>query len=297
MDQCVLCLIDNLLAVAKANELCNRYGIDTISTGNIIAFAMEAHENNLLTKTDLDGINFVWGNPNALLELIQKMGKKEGIGELLSEGIKISAEKIGRGADKFAMHVKGLELPMHDPRAFSSLALAYATSRVGASHWTPTHLLETRRPMPDLGYDEILDRFESKGKGIMTAKLQDYMEMFEALKLCKFFNWVPISNILEWIHYITDIRMDFQDYMATGERISNLKRMYNVRNGITQKDDSLSERILREKRDDGGAADHLPDLNTMLDEYYNYRHWDENGIPKKEKLKSLNLEKLAIDYV
>ena len=286
-----MCMVDKLSAIAKANELCNRYGIDTISSGNIIAFAMEAHENNLLAKRDLDGIDLTWGNPNALLQLLHKMGKREGIGSLLSEGIKVSAATIGQGAEKFAMHVKGLELPMHDPRALSSLAVAYATSRIGASHWAASHLLETRRAMPDLGYDVILDRFESKGKGIMTAKMQDYMEMVESLKICKFISWVRLSNILDWIYYITDLKIDSKEYMTIGERISNLKRMYNVRTGITRKDDNLPERILTQKRGEGGASDHLPNLELMLNEYYHYRVWNGNGIPEKEKLKSLKLEK------
>lgn len=292
-----MCLLEDLPAIAKANELCNRFGIDTISTGTVISFAVEAYEEGLLTQRDLDGLDLTWGNPVSLLELLRKVCEREGIGEMLSGGVKISAEKIGRGAETFAVHVKGLELPMHDPRAFSSCAVAYATSRIGASHWAATHLLESRRVMPELGYNKVLDRFETYGKGIMTAKMQDYMEMFEALKLCKFLNWAPIPNILEWIHLITDLEMDFTEYMTIGERISNLKRMYNIRHGITRKDDKLPERILTQKRGTGGAADNVPDLNTMLDEYYSFRDWDKNGVPRKEKLKRLNLEKLVDDLI
>ena len=116
--------------------------------------------NDILNKKDLDGIDLVWGSPGAMLELLRKVGEREGIGELLSEGIRISAERIGKGSEAFAMHVKGLEFAMHDPRAYSSLAVSYATSRIGASHWAPTHLLEARQPFPDIGYPEIVDRFE-----------------------------------------------------------------------------------------------------------------------------------------
>ena len=243
-----MCLVDDLSAVAKANEFCNRYGIDTISAGNIIAFAMEAYEKDILKRKDLDGIHLVWGDAGAMLELLRKVGEREGIGELLSEGIRISAERIGQGSETFAMHVKGLEFAMHDPRAYSSLAVGYATSRIGASHWALTHLLEARQAFPDIGYPEIVDRFEAKGKGIMTAKMQDHMEMFEALKICKFVSWIPLSNFFDWIYYLTGTKMDPGEYRMIGERISNLKRMYNVRCGISRKDDRLPERILTQKR-------------------------------------------------
>ena len=290
-----LCLVDDLNAVVKANELCNRYGLDTISAGGVIAFAMEAYENNALTRADVDGIDLKWGDGEAMLQLLHKLGKREGIGELLSDGSRIAAEKIGKGTSVYAIHVKGMEPAMHDPRAFASLAVGYATSRVGASHWAVNHLLEKGMTMPALGYDAVLDRFESKGKGIMTARMQDYIEMVEALKICKFIVWMPLAKILEWVYFVTGTRMEPLEYLRIGERLSNLKRMYNVRSGISRKDDRLPDRLLNQKRGTGGAADHLPDLQMMLDEYYDYRDWDENGIPRKEKLRSLGLYRLVED--
>ncbi|MDA8125903.1 MAG: aldehyde ferredoxin oxidoreductase family protein [Deltaproteobacteria bacterium] len=284
-----LCLVDDLHAVVKANELCNRYGLDTISTGGVIAFAMEAYENGALTRADLDGIDLKWGDGGALIQLLHKLGKREGIGALLSEGSRIAADRIGKGTAAYAIHVKGMEPPMHDPRAFTSLAVGYATSRIGASHWAVSHLLEKGMTMPALGYDAVQDRFASRGKGIMTAKMQDYMEMVEALKICKFIAWMPLAKILEWVSFVTGASLTPREYMAKGERISNLKRMYNVRCGITGKDDVLPARFLTLKRGTGGAADHLPDLPAMLAEYYEYRGWDENGLPRQEKLKTLGL--------
>ncbi len=221
-----MCLVDDLFAVAKANELCNRYGIDSISAGNIIAFAMEAYEKELLTKGDLDGIDLTWGNPGAMLDLLRKLGHREGIGELLSSGTRQSARHIARGAEQFAIHVKGLEFAMHDPRAFSSLAVGYATSRIGASHWAMTHSLEARMALPDLGYDTVLDRFEPKGKGILTAKMQDYMEMFEALKLCKFISWTPLQHMLDWIDYLTNLKLGPKEFMEA--RRENINSKENV---------------------------------------------------------------------
>lgn len=284
-----LCLVDDIDAVVKANELCNRYGLDTISTGGVIAFAMEAYEKGALTGADLEGIDLTWGNGRAMIQLLHRIGRREGIGELLSEGSRIAAERIGKGTADYAIHVKGMEPAMHDPRAFASLALGYATSRIGASHWAVSHLLEKGLTMPALGYDTVQDRFVARGKGIMTAKMQDYMEMVEALKICKFIAWMPLAQILDWVRFVTGTPMNPQEYMQTGERLSNLKRMYNVRAGITAKDDTLPRRLLTQKRGTGGAAGHLPDLETMRTEYYAYRGWDENGIPRQEKLADLGL--------
>jgi aldehyde:ferredoxin oxidoreductase len=271
------------------------YGLDTISTGGVIAFAMEAYEKGALTLKDLDGIDLRWGNGEAMIQLIHRIGRREGIGGLLSEGSRIAADRIGQGAVDYAIHVKGMEPAMHDPRAFSSLAVAYATSRIGASHWASSHLLEKRLTIPELGYETVQDRFVSKGKGIMTAKMQDYIEMVETLKICKFIIWMPLPNILEWVRFVTGSPMDSREYLKTSERISNLKRMYNVRMGITRKDDTLPERLLTQKRGTGTAADHLPDLQTMLADYYDYRGWDENGIPRKEMLVDLGIAHLAAD--
>jgi aldehyde:ferredoxin oxidoreductase len=284
-----LCLVDDLNAVVKANELCNRYGLDTISAGGVVAFAMEAYEQGALTPADLEGVDLRWGNGEAVIQILHRIGRREGIGQLLSEGSRIAAEKIGRGAKDYAIHVKGMEPAMHDPRAFSSLAVGYATSRIGASHWAVSHLLEKGMTMPALGYETGLDRFDPRGKGIMTARMQDYMEMVEALKICKFIVWMPLPRILEWVHFVTGAPMDSGEYLKTGERISNLKRMFNVRVGISRKDDTLPERFLAQKRGTGSAADHLPDLQTMLAEYYAYRGWDEEGVPRKEKLADLGL--------
>ncbi len=287
-----MCLIDNLEAIAKANDLCNRLGLDTISTGSAIAFAMEAVERGLITYSDLDGIELRWGDAHSTIKLIEKIGKVEGIGKLLGQGVRDAAAVIGGDARELAIEVKGLELPMHDPRAYNSLAVAYATSNRGACHGAASHLLELRASLPELGYPESLDRFATKGKGVMTAKMQDYIGMFNALKLCRFvFPQLRFSDILTWIHCVTGWDMDAKELLETGERLHTIKRMYNVRCGIRREDDSLPERILNEKRGQGGAADNLPDLNTMLEEYYRYRIWDNRGIPEEDKLRGLGLKR------
>ncbi len=283
------CLIDDLPAIAKANELCNRYGLDTISTGALIAFAMEAYERGLITKKDTDGLEVVWGSSEALIQLIRQIAQRKGLGNILADGVRQAAKSIGKEAEEFAIHVKGLEFPAHDPRARVSVALAYATSNRGACHLQAFNMdFEDGWAMPDLGYPEPLDRFETEGKAEFVAKLQNLMSMIDSLKCCKFslFGGFTPQRQVRCLNYLTGWDMDLAEFLSTGERIFNLKRLYNVRCGVSRKDDVLPPRILTHSR---GGSTVLPFLNKMLGEYYGYRGWDEFGRPQKEKMRELNL--------
>jgi aldehyde:ferredoxin oxidoreductase len=289
------CLVDNLEAVAMANEICNRYGLDTISTGGTIAFAMECYENGLLTKKDTDGIDLTWGNHEALVEITRKIGKKEGIGALLSQGSRKAAQQIGGIAPEFAVHVKGLEFPAHDPRAYWGAAVAFATSARGACHlsaWTMG--FERGLVMPEVGADGSITRWQLEGKAEFTAKCQFMMGMYDSMKFCKFiaFGGVKATHCLNWFNQITGYDMDLAEFFKTGERLLNLKRMINVRWGITRKDDTLPPRAMTHKRVGPGLTDseqHLPPLGRLLSDYYEYMNWNEWGIPRAEKLAELGL--------
>ncbi|MCW4020139.1 MAG: aldehyde ferredoxin oxidoreductase family protein [Candidatus Bathyarchaeota archaeon] len=290
------CLVDDLEAVAKANELCNRYGVDTISAGAVIAFAMECYEKGLVTKEDTEGIALKWGDADAMIEMVEKIGKREGLGWLLGEGVKIASEKIGGLSTEYAVHTKGLEIPAHDPRAYYSQGLAYATSNRGACHLQSlSHIFERSVTIPDLGYPEVQDRFEVEGKGELVAKTQDLMCMFDSMKVCKFilFGGIKPPQLVEWLNWVTGWNMTLEEFMRTGERIFNLKRLYNVREGVSRKDDVLPPRILTHKRGEGGSAESLPPLGEHLAQFYEYRGWDETGIPTQKKLAELSLEKEA----
>lgn len=286
------CLVDDLEAICKANELCNRFGLDTISTGAAIAFAMELYEKGLISSKDAGGLQLTWGNARAVIDIIQKIARREGIGDVLAEGVKKAATAFGKNAEEYAIHVKGLELPAHDPRAFFSLAVGYATSNRGACHLQAySDSAEKSVIQPELGWDEVWDRFQVKGKGVLTAKMQDLCAMFDSLKACKFLLWggIKAGVLVEWLNAVTGWDMDIAEFMKTGERLYNLKRMYNVRLGLSRKDDTLPPRILTLKRGSGGAADALPPLGQMLSEYYEHRGWSEEGIPTREKLQELGL--------
>jgi len=286
-----MCLVDDLEAVAKAHELANRYGLDGISAGNAIAFAMEALEKGLITKKDLDGIELTWGNGRAMVEMLHKIGQREGFGWILGEGVKRAARQIGKGAEEFAVEVKGLEPPMHDPRALASVGLAYATHPRGACHTAMSQALEVKMALPDMGYPNPLPPFQVEGKGVLVATMQDYIALFNSLGICRFmlFGGLTINHLAEWLQNVTGWDITVEELKKTGERLTNLKRMYNVRCGISRKDDTLPPRLLSHRRKEGGAVNYLPRLGEMLNEYYEYRGWSEEGYPTRKKLKELGL--------
>ncbi|MEM2321136.1 MAG: aldehyde ferredoxin oxidoreductase family protein [Candidatus Bathyarchaeia archaeon] len=295
------CLIDDMKALQKAYTLCNMYGLDTISTGGVISFAMECFEKNIITREDTEGLDLSWGNSDALIELIERIARRRSIGKILGEGVKRASEFFGGLAYEYALHVKGLEIPAHDPRAIISYAVAYATGSVGATHTEAlrVHQLEIGNFLyPELGYSIKPDRFESCGKGILAAKFQNLHNVIDSMVCCEFLlgNWalrrgtgVQPSYLVKWINYVTGWDLSINDMLKIGERIFTLKRMFNIRRGISRKDDILPPRFLTHKRGSGGAAESLPFLGKMLNEYYRYRGWSEEGLPTEEKLKELGL--------
>lgn len=291
-------LIGDLAAIAKENELCNRYGLDTISTGSAIAFAIEAYERGLLTSGDTDGLEIRFGDPLCALTLIEKIAKKEGIGDILGQGVRRAAGRIGGLAMEFASHVKGLELPAHDPRSKSSLALGYATSNRGACHLQAfTHDFEDGASLPDMGYESTLDRKKMDGKAEFTIRFQHLMAMFDSLKCCKFtlFGGITLIPLVRALNLVTGMNLDEGEFLKIGERIFNLKRMFNVACGISRKDDTLPPRILTHCRKTDRDIDELPPLHRMLNEYYLLRGWNEFGIPTRQCLDSLDLGWLVDD--
>lgn len=288
--------VDDLEAISVANDLCNRYGLDTISVGGVIAFAMEAYEKGFITTEDTDGLEIVWGDADVMIQLIRLIAKREGIGDLLSKGVKAAAEEIGGLAPEIAIHVKGLELPAHDPRAHNSAALSYAVSNRGACHLaSQSQAVERGLKRPDLGFPEIHDRYGVERTAELVSKMGDQMCIFDALSFCRMvqFGGVDSHKMLEWLNLITGWDMDYESFIKTGARIYDLKRLYNVKLGISRKDDTLPVRMLTLRRKTGGTPDNLPPLGKLLADFYDYRGWSEEGIPKKETLKELGLDDAA----
>jgi len=285
-------LLDDLEAVAKAHELCNRYGLDVLSTGAVIGFALEAAERGILRDAQGKKIDLDWGDGKSIVNMVESIGRRENLGYLFGEGVMRASAEIGEGCEAFALHVKGLEPPGHDPRAYNSLAVGYATGNRGACHLQGfSYAFERSVTMPEIGILEVQDRFGAVKKGELVAKTQDLMSLFDSLKLCKFtlYGGLKLTHALKFLNAVTGWDIGQAEILKTGERIYNLKRMYNVRCGITRKDDTVPTRMLREKRGEGGAAENLPPFAEALDEYYRYRDWDQNGIPTKTKLLELGL--------
>lgn len=286
------CLIDDLEVICYANELCNRYGQDTIEVGNLVAFCMEAYEKGIITKHDTNGMEIRWGDPEVLIELIRQMGEVRGFGAVLAQGFPGLIKKYGDVVREISIVAKGLSFPSHEPRAYNSLALGYATANRGACHLEAfSHAFERNLSMPDMGIEKPMDRFASDGKGSLVTKSQNLMMIFDSAELCKFtmLGGVTPTMLTSWISLATGLDWTVEELLKCGERIFNMKRLYNTRCGIDRKDDTLPGRILKQPRGSGGAAQNLPPLEVMLEEYYTCRGWDKNGIPKEEKLRELGL--------
>jgi aldehyde:ferredoxin oxidoreductase len=300
-----LLMIGDLAAVSKENQMCNAYGVDTISTGVTIAWLMECYEKGIITKKDIDGIEATWGNAEAALNLIEKIALRDGIGNLLAEGIKKAAARIGRGSEKYAMEVKGLEIPMHEARGKKGLGLGYAVSSRGACHEQTFHDtdLEAANVAPEIGIAGGLNRHDtSRDKVDMIKKSQDWVAITNSLCLCTApasigFEYTKPSFLVEALNAITGMDFTVNELMTIGERMNNLCRCFNVREGITRKDDYLPRRFMEEPLPDGpsqGQRLTSEELQRMLEDYYELRGWNKStGIPEKRKLLELGLERAA----
>jgi aldehyde:ferredoxin oxidoreductase len=268
---------------------------------------MECYERGIISKHDIDGIEATWGNVDAALKLIEKIAKRDGIGDLFAEGIRKSAKKIGKGSERYAMEIKGLEVPMHEPRAKKGVGLSYATSVRGACHMQSFHDtdLEADNAAPEIGISKGLNRHDtSRDKVDMIKRSQDWVAVTNSLLLCTApawvgFNYTRPTFLVETLNAITGLNFTVDDLMIIGERINNLCRCFSVREGNSRKDDYLPQRFIEEPLPDGpskGQRISKEELEDMLDNYYELRGWRiKTGIPKLKKLKELGLEKAAME--
>lgn len=282
----------NVESITYANMLCDLYGLDTISTGVMTGFAIELYEKGIISKSETDGLELRWGDPDVIPELVRRIALRIGIGNILAEGVRKVAEVIGRGAERYAMHVKGLELPAYDPRAAKAHGLSFITSPIGGSHCIGWNKFEI------LGIPKKVDPFAIDGKAELAKYVQDETAVAETAIFCIFpfcVEMVTIDMYAKMLYAVTGIE-EFKDpkYLwLAGERIFNLERAINVREGIDVRYDKMPERIVREPVPRKPAQGQVFEEEPLLREYYRVRGWDERGIPTKEKLRELGLDEVA----
>ncbi|MDH5441237.1 MAG: aldehyde ferredoxin oxidoreductase family protein [Candidatus Bathyarchaeota archaeon] len=298
-------LSDDIEAAIRASYLCNAYGMDTISCGHAIAFAIECYERGWIGDELLDGVKLTWGNSEAIVTMVEKIARREGFGNTLAEGVRRAAEVIGNGAEELALHVKGLEMPYHDPRPAKTLALQYGTASRGMCH---VHPHETHDVVHTPSFAETLvpyglakppiDGYSEEGTGPITMVVQDAGMTIEILGLCKFHAWTGLSLKRRAAILSDAVGWDISDVdlLKIGERVFNLQRCFNVREGLRRRDDRIPKR-LREVPAFGPFSRKeaaIVNYEGMLDEYYEVRGWDKKtGIPTRKKLEELELKEVA----
>jgi aldehyde:ferredoxin oxidoreductase len=285
------CLNADAESILVGNEWCNRYGFDTISGGAVVAFGLEAYERGLISREDCGGTQLAWDGAS-MVALVHKIGRGEDVGVLLGQGVRKAAEALGPLAVELAVHTKGLEYPAHDPRGHVSMALNYATAVRGACHLEAlTYFLDRGITCPDLGFTQATNPHTSADKPPIVKKMQDYLSVFNPLGMCKFLfiGRVGPSLVAKWLSAYAGWDTDMDEVMRAGERLFNLKRLYNVRLGVSRKDDVLPPRLYAGAKPDGFAKGVLPDMGNMLHAYYELRKWTPEGIPSEDKLNELGL--------
>ena len=279
-----LCCIDSIEAIAKANELCDRYGLDTMTSGNVIAFAMELHERGILTKEKL-GTELRFGDREGTMKLLKMISFRDGIGDTLALGTRAVARKIGKGAEEIGIQVKGLEPAGYDPRGLIGMALSYSVAPRGADH------LRTCVYSPELGGK--VDRF-SYDKAALVKDLEDRYAVSDCMVFCRFTRDIYLwEDLTEVYSAITGFHVDEKTMKTAGERINTLTRLFNVREGLRRGDDQLPKRFFTEPLPKGTSKDRVvktEEFQKMLGEYYSLRGWDKEGVPRREKISELSLE-------
>ena len=284
------CGVDKLDAIIKAAELCNYYGLDATSTGVAISFLMDCHENGILSHEELDGIDAHFGNADALVQLVEKIGKREGIGDILADGVKMAAEKIGKNSIQLAQQIKGLEVPGYDLRCLKTTALSFAVSFRGADH--------NRSGAYSMELKGKVDRLKAeKGRGKLVKDAEDIYALIDSLIICKNAKgtlYKKIEEMAKLYNLVTGIEMTTEQLGIAAERISTLAKLINIREGFSRKDDTLPWKVMNQPITEEGPAKGAvvtqEELDLLLDDYYQARGWNADGIPTKDTLQKLGLQ-------
>jgi aldehyde:ferredoxin oxidoreductase len=289
------CLNNNLESILKTSDICDRYGIDTISAGAAIALAIECYERGLITKKDTDGIEMTWGNHRAIVAMTEKLAKREGFGDVLADGVKAAAEKIGKGADKYAIHVGGQELPAHDPKHSFHYATSYRMDPTPGRHFVGSELSDA--PGHPAG---LLPKFDLKsfsGRGEARRIGSSFHQTVVCTGMCLFVYWAfpDVDPIADFMRAVTGWDVTDEELLKTGERIANIRQAFNIREGLNPLKHKVPDRVMgRPPLKEGPVAGVTIDEDTMIKEYLTAMDWDlKTAKPSKRKLLELGLTDVA----
>jgi len=288
-----MCMNTDAIAIIKADDICNRYGIDTISTGNAVAFAMECYEHGIITREDTGGIELKWGDPEAILSLVTKIARREGFGAVLADGVAKAARQIGKGSEEYAMHVGGQELGYHEPRQLPSRGVGYICDPTPGRH---TSFLIGRLfeggplpgPYPGFFGPELEIR-DYAHKHLIWGNCVKYERVIDSAGICAFICFQPGFKLIEFIRAVTGWDFDLEELRTTGERIQNIRHLFNLREGIDPKQFRLPSRLTQPAA--MGPYKGAPqDFDLLRRQYYKAMGWDEEtGLPQATRLKELGL--------
>ncbi len=289
------CLNDDMSTLIRANHLCNTLGLDTISAGGVISFAMECFERGLLPQDLLEGRTLAWGDSAAILNLLTDIAYRKGkLGDILAQGVKPASEIIGKAAEAFAVHVKGVEAAEHDPRSGQGWGLGYSTGNAGARHTEGGIWSEFGNLQPSIGVNRTLDRTIIEEKAEHLILYQNMVAaVYNSTGLCYFVGLIGLTDYVpKFIKSVTGRNIPMEEILRCGERSFNVKRAFNAREGFNRKDDTLPPRFSRDTLKQGASKGLRARSDEMLDEYYRLRGWDlVSGWPTPEKLTELSLER------
>jgi len=295
-----LCMNDNLSSIIKLNDMCNRSGLDTISAGNVIAFAMECFERGMITRDDLDGMDLTWGNAEGMISMLEKIINREGFGDVLADGVKVAARKIGKGSEECAMHVGGQEPGFHNPLFLPGRGTGFVCDPTPGRHITGAAISRldvgaaSLGPYPELQFPDF-GRYEYKTKGPASAAASCYWQVASCAGLCLF----PVvfgSNypLIEFINAVTGWDMNIKEALQSGARIQTLRQAFNIREGIRTSEIKLPPRLCgKPPKGEGPLAGITIDIDTLAYEYRKAMGWDpDTGVPEKDTIERLGLEDL-----
>jgi len=294
--------IDDIEAIIYFHSLASRFGVDVTSLGATIAFAIECYEKGYIDKS-ITGMKFKWSDPETFSTLLHDIVYRRGFGDILAEGTMYASKIIGKDCDKFAMHVKGMEIPDVDPRGMKAWGLAYAVSTRGACHWRalPVELIWSPEEAERFfGEKDASNRFKTKGKGRMVVYYENHRTISDLLEICKFLCRTSLlfdpEYLVRIMFAVTGVEFKPGELLKAGERVYNIEKAFNVREGFFRESDTLPYRLLHEPLKEGASRNQVVDLEPMINDYYSFRGWDNRtGIPSSDKLQELELEDINKD--